>query len=110
MIQSALGHTVRTATLLQVFFDFGFVFVGVVIAAMWVKGGLPIDFMVVLAYAAILAITLLAFNSWLGFYQRIHDRTVDDSRARGAGFALIGSCGLCAFSCPSNSSGGSYIF
>ena len=82
MVQSVLGHTVRTATLLQVFFDFGFVFVGIVIAAMWVKGGLPIDFMVVLAYAAILAITLLAFNSWLGFYQRIHDRTVDDSRAR----------------------------
>ena len=82
MIKSALGHTVRTTTLLQILFDFGFVFVGILIAAMWVRSGLPIDPVVLVSYAAILALTLLAVNGWLGFYQRIHDRTVEDSRAR----------------------------
>lgn len=82
MIKSALGHTFRTATLLQVLFDFGFVFVGIFIAILWIRGGLPIDILVLTAYAAILALTMLVLNSWLGFYQRIHDRTVDDSRAR----------------------------
>jgi len=77
-----MGHTVRTTTLLQILFDFGFVFVGILIAAMWVRSGLPIHSVVLVSYAAILAVTLLAVNSWLGFYQRIHDRTVEDSRAR----------------------------
>lgn len=82
MIKSVLGHTVRPTTLLQLLFDFGFVFVGILIAVMWVRSGLPIDMVVLVSYAAILAVTLLAINSWLGFYQRIHDRTVEDSRAR----------------------------
>lgn len=82
MIYSALGHTFRAPTLLQILFDFGFVFVGILIAVMWVRSGLPVDMVMVVSYAAILAVTLLAVNSWLGFYQRIHDRTVEDSRAR----------------------------
>ncbi|MDP1652068.1 MAG: TIGR03013 family PEP-CTERM/XrtA system glycosyltransferase [Rhodocyclaceae bacterium] len=82
MITSAMGHTFRTDTFLQVVFDFGFVFVGVLIAVMWIGNDLPIDRGLVAAYAAILAFTMLAINTWLGFYQRIHDRTVEDSRAR----------------------------
>lgn len=82
MITSAMGHTFRTDTFLQVVFDFGFVFVGVIIAMMWVDNDLPIDLNLVAAYAAILALTMLAINAWLGFYQRIHDRTIEDSRAR----------------------------
>jgi uncharacterized Tic20 family protein len=82
MINSLLRHNFRTTTLLQVLIDFGLVFEGVFIAVMWVGGSLPIDFPVLTAYAAILALTMLALNNWLGFYQRIHDRTVDDSRAR----------------------------
>lgn len=82
MITSAMGHTFRTDTFLQVVFDFGFVFVGILIAVMWVGNDLPLDMAHVAAYAAILALTMLAINTWLGFYQRIHDRTVEDTRAR----------------------------
>ena len=42
---------------------------------------LSIPLLVVL-YALILAVTMLAINAWLGFYQHIHDRTVEDTRAR----------------------------
>ena len=82
MITSAMGHTFRTDTFLQVVFDFGFVFVGILITVMWIGNDLPIDLNLVAAYAAILALTMLAINAWLGFYQRIHDRTIEDSRAR----------------------------
>lgn len=82
MITSAMGHTFRTDTFLQVIFDFGFVFIGILIAVMWVGNDLPLDSGLVTAYAAILALVMLAINAWLGFYQRIHDRTVEDSRAR----------------------------
>lgn len=82
MITSAMGHTFRTDTFLQVIFDFGFVFVGVLIAVLWIGNGLPLNLGLVVAYALILALTMLAINAWLGFYQRIHDRTVEDSRAR----------------------------
>ena len=82
MITSAMGHTFRTDTFLQVVFDFGFVFVGILIGVMWVGNEVPIDMGIVATYASILAFTMLALNAWLGFYQRIHDRTVEDSRAR----------------------------
>ena len=82
MIRTVLGHTLRTATLLQILIDFSFIFVGILIAAMWVRSGLPIDSVLLVSYAGILALTSLAVNSWLGFYQRIHDRTVEDSQAR----------------------------
>lgn len=82
MITPAMGHTFRTDTLLQAVFDFGFVFVGILIAVMWVGSDLPIDMGLVALYAAILAVVMLAINTWLGFYQRIHDRTVEDTRAR----------------------------
>lgn len=82
MITSAMGHTFRTDTFLQVVFDFGFVIIGVLIAMSWVGNGLPVNLGLVVTYALILALTMLAVNAWLGFYQRIHDRTMEDSRAR----------------------------
>lgn len=82
MITSAMGHRFRTDTFLQVVFDFGFVFVGVLIGVLWIGNGLPVDPSLVVTYAVILALTMLVINAWLGFYQRIHDRTVEDSRAR----------------------------
>lgn len=83
MTTFVLGHTFRTNTFLEVILDFGFVIVGVLIATLWVGNGLPVDFVVITAYASILALTMLVLNAWLGFYQRIHDRTVEDTRARG---------------------------
>ncbi|WP_284155296.1 TIGR03013 family XrtA/PEP-CTERM system glycosyltransferase [Sulfuricystis multivorans] len=82
MSLKTMWHLFRPDTLLEVIFDFGFVFVGIIIAVMWVKNGLPVDYGLVAAYAAILALVMLAINAWLGFYQRIHDRTIEDSRAR----------------------------
>lgn len=77
-----MGHTVRTSTILEAVFDFGFVIVGVLIALLWVGSGLPLDYGVIIVYSSIMALTMLVLNAWLGFYQRIHDRTVEDTRAR----------------------------
>ena len=76
------GHSLRPDTFLNVVFDFGFVFVGVIVGVLWVENGLPVDGRVVVIYALILALMMLAINGWLGFYQHIHDRTVEDTRAR----------------------------
>jgi sugar transferase (PEP-CTERM system associated) len=77
-----LGHGMRLNTLLQVILDFGFVFVGVLIAALWWHSGLPVSIVAVIAYAVLLGLTMLALNGWLGMYQRIHRRSVEDTRAR----------------------------
>ncbi|MBK7768774.1 MAG: hypothetical protein IPI44_23725 [Sulfuritalea sp.] len=76
------GHAVRINTALEVIFDFGFVIVGVLIASLWVGNGLPLNYGEIIVYATIMALTMLALNAWFGFYQRIHDRSVEDSRAR----------------------------
>lgn len=82
MSTAALGHTFRTSTLLEIILDFGFVIVGLLITALWIGNGLPVELGTIVAYGAIMGITMLVLNSWLGFYQRIHDRTVEDTRAR----------------------------
>lgn len=82
MVTSVLGSMLRVNSLLEVIFDFGFVVVGLFIVILWLGNGLPMDHEIVLVYAAILALTMLALNAWLGLYQRIHDRTFQDSRAR----------------------------
>ncbi|MDI6745918.1 MAG: TIGR03013 family PEP-CTERM/XrtA system glycosyltransferase [Rhodocyclaceae bacterium] len=82
MTSTLLGRIFHADTLLQVIFDFGFVFVGVLIGVLWIGNGLPVKLGEVVAYALILALTMLCINAWLGFYQRIHNRTVEDSRAR----------------------------
>lgn len=76
------NHWVRWTTVLQVLFDFSFVIVGVLTGCAWVGSGLPVDPTVVIIYALILGVTVLAINAWLGFYQRMHRRTVQQSRAR----------------------------
>ncbi len=79
---SSQGHVIRPDTFIQIVFDFGFVFIGVLIGVMWVGSGLPVNGGIIVIYALILALIMLAINGWLGFYQRIHDRTVQDTRAR----------------------------
>mgnify|MGYP000176761275 CR=1 FL=1 len=76
------GHGVRLHTAMQVFLDFGFVFVGVVIMTLWMSHGLPINIVTLLTYALMLGLTMLAINGWLGMYQRIRNRSYQDSRAR----------------------------
>ncbi|HNM21942.1 MAG TPA: hypothetical protein PKJ66_05555, partial [Rhodocyclaceae bacterium] len=76
------NHWVGFRTLMQVLFDFSFVVVGIVLTTMWVDSGLPVDLHGVAIYAVILAICVLTLNAWLGFYQRVHSRTVQQTRAR----------------------------
>lgn len=38
-----LGHGLRLHTALQAVLDFGFVFVGVIVAALWLGSGLPVN-------------------------------------------------------------------
>lgn len=76
------SHWIRWRTCIQVIFDLAFVMVAMLTATMWVGNGLPIDIQMVFVYALILGVTMLALNTWLGFYQRIHNRTVQQTRAR----------------------------
>lgn len=77
-----LGHGLRLHTVMQVVLDFGFVFVGIVVAALWLASGLPISIGTVVIYALLLGLTMLALNGWLGMYQRLHKRSFEDTRAR----------------------------
>jgi sugar transferase (PEP-CTERM system associated) len=76
------NHWFSWRTIAQMLFDLSFVIVGMVIVAMWVGSGLPINAKHLILFAVILGATMLAINAWLGFYQRIHNRTVTESRAR----------------------------
>ena len=67
---------------MQVLFDLSFVTVVMVTAVAWIGNGLPVRLDMVFIYALILGVTMLLLNAWLGFYQRIHNRTVQQSRAR----------------------------
>src|SRR5262245_54239927 len=77
-----LGHGLRLHTVMQAFLDFGFVFVGIVVGALWLDSGLPVNVGTVVIYAILLGLTMLALNAWLGMYQRIHKRSFEDTRAR----------------------------
>ncbi|PKO88922.1 MAG: sugar transferase [Betaproteobacteria bacterium HGW-Betaproteobacteria-12] len=76
------NHWLRWRSVVQMLFDFSFVMVGIVIAMMWIDNDLPVDHKQVLLFAALLAAAMLVINSWLGFYQRLSQRTPMDTRAR----------------------------
>ncbi len=75
------NHYFHRRTLLQVLFDAFLMFAAVIAAAYWQSG----DAKVVTAAAlsgALLVITMLAINGGLGFYQRVHNRSIGQSRSR----------------------------
>ena len=76
------NHWMRWRSLAQMLFDFSFVIVGLVIATMWVGHGLPVNLYQVVLYGALLGVIMLLINAWLGFYERHHNRTVTETRAR----------------------------
>jgi sugar transferase (PEP-CTERM system associated) len=92
------NHWLRLRTVLEMTTDFSFVIVGVIATALWVGSHLRIDMPVVIACSLALAVTTLALNSWLGFYQSSHSRTLTQSLLR-AGFslALAGACTFILF-------------
>jgi sugar transferase (PEP-CTERM system associated) len=68
--------------LVDILADFSFVVVVIVIGARWLVSGLEVDGTLVLTYAIILMVVMLPINAWLGLYQRIHYRTLFETRAR----------------------------
>lgn len=88
--------TFRWNNILQVLLDFCFVFGGVVISVLWFSKGVSADMLVIVLFAVIMAMTTLSINAWLGLYQRIHNRTYEETRAR-AILTLIFSIPLCFF-------------
>lgn len=76
------NHWFRWRVLAQMLFDFSFVIVGMIIAMMWIGNGLPINYKQVFIFAILLGSAMLMINSWLGFYQRLHKRSIMESRAR----------------------------
>lgn len=76
------NHWFRWRALAQMLFDLSFVIVGMLIVFMWIGSGLPINHKQIILFALILGATMLIINAWLGFYQRVHGRTITESRAR----------------------------
>lgn len=76
------NHWFSWRTIAQMSFDLSFIIVGMIIAFMWIGSGLPIDPAQIGLFAIILGACMLLINSWLGFYQRIHNRSVTQTRAR----------------------------
>ena len=77
-----LSFWIHWRTLIEVLADFSFIVIVIVTAVKWVGAGLPVDLKLVLGYALLLSLIMLPINAWLGLYQRIHYRTLYDSRAR----------------------------
>ena len=76
------GHYLHRRTLQQVFVDLGLVLGAVLLAILW-QGMEWAAALHLMGYAAFLAIGLLLINAGLGFYQRVHNRSVNQTRARG---------------------------
>lgn len=82
LVIKMFNHYLHWRTLLQILFDFSFVTAVVVLTAMWLGSGLPVDLKMVTAYGAILAVCVLPINTWLGFYQRVRQRSPAQTRGR----------------------------
>ncbi|RIX45497.1 MAG: TIGR03013 family PEP-CTERM/XrtA system glycosyltransferase [Rhodocyclales bacterium GT-UBC] len=76
------NHWFSWRAIVQMSFDLSFIVVGMIIAFMWVGSGLPVNHVQLGLFTLLLGICVLVINSWLGFYQRIHNRSVTQTRAR----------------------------
>ena len=76
------NHWFHWRPLAQALLDFSFVIVGVIIALMWNRHGLPIDHKQVILFGLILIASAMLLNSLLGLYQRIHTRTIINPRTQ----------------------------
>jgi len=76
------NHYIHKRTVLQMLLDFGLVLGTVLIATGWYVPDLARTASVALPSAVLLAIAALTINGALGFYQRVHNRSVAQSRAR----------------------------
>ena len=76
------NHYIHRRTLLQIILDFGLILGTVLLSVGWRTHDLARAASAALPSAALLAAAALAINAALGFYQRVHNRSVAQSRAR----------------------------
>jgi sugar transferase (PEP-CTERM system associated) len=76
------NHYFHKRTLLQIFFDLGFVVVAVMVSILMQVADPSSVSSLVVTTTLLLAIGILVINAGLGFYQRVHHRTVGQTRAR----------------------------
>ncbi len=76
------NHYIHRRTVLQMLLDFGLILGTVLVATGWHMPDLARAAAAALPSAALLAIAALVINAALGFYQRVHNRSVAQSRAR----------------------------
>ncbi len=76
------NHYLHRRTLLQVFFDLGLVALTVILSIMWQVSDLASGLSIAVTCSFLLAVGMLAINSGLGFYQRVHTRSVGQTRSR----------------------------
>ena len=76
------NHYIHKRTVLQLLLDFGLILGTVLIATGWHMPDLAHAASIALPSAVLLAIGALTINAALGFYQRVHNRSVAQSRAR----------------------------
>ncbi len=81
------NHYFHKRTLLQIFFDLGLVMATVVVSVLSQVTDPASISSVVVTTALVSATGILAINAGLGFYQRAHSRTLNQTRAR-AGLSL----------------------
>ena len=84
------NHYLHRRTVLQVLLDFLLMLAAVLAELLWRGAGWPVIGSV-LAYTALLAVGMLVINGSMGFYQRVHGRTLNQSRARAVLAALLAS-------------------
>ncbi|WP_394788364.1 TIGR03013 family XrtA/PEP-CTERM system glycosyltransferase [Rhodoferax sp.] len=77
------NHYLHRRTLQQIFFDLGLVVLAVLAVVIW-KGEDLTSMVSLLGHASLLSLGMLVVNAALGFYQRIHNRSLNQSRARAA--------------------------
>ena len=77
------NHYIHRRTLLQIILDFGLIIGIVVLAVGWRSPNLLLAASTALPSAALLGAGALSINAALGFYQRVHNRSIAQSRARG---------------------------
>lgn len=76
------NHWFHRKTIAQVGVDLMVPVACVILAAMWIGRGHQFALETVAFYAVIFALTMIALNAWLGFYQRVHTRTRAETQAR----------------------------
>ena len=76
------SHYLHKQTLLQVFFDLVVIVLAILGAFAWQSKDFISTLPLALTTGCLLGIATLAVNSGLGFYQRVHNRSLTQSRAR----------------------------